>query len=66
MNKTIDDVEQFWNANLCGKQFIKSKYPSKEFFEEYNAYRYRKTHHLLKYINWEEAKTKAYLKLDSV
>lgn len=28
----IKQVEEFWNSNLCGKQFVDAKFPSKDFF----------------------------------
>lgn len=63
MTKSIAEVENFWNNNLCGNHFIKSKFPSKEFFEEYRIFRYKKTHHLDEYIDWKEAKGKNILEV---
>lgn len=59
----LKQVETFWNGNLCGKQFVEAKFPSKEFFERYRRFRYRKTHHLDKYIAWGEAKDKDVLEI---
>lgn len=62
-NENLKQVEEFWNANLCGKQFVDVKFPSKEFFEHYRAFRYKKTHHLDKYIDWSAAKGKDVLEI---
>ena len=59
----IKQVEDFWNHNLCGKQFVDSKFPSKDFFAYYRAFRYKKTHHLDTYINWKSAKGKDVLEI---
>jgi ubiquinone/menaquinone biosynthesis C-methylase UbiE len=65
MNQTekIKEIENFWNENLCGKHFIKSKFPSKAFFDEYSTFRYKKTHHLDTYIDWNNAKNKSVLEI---
>jgi ubiquinone/menaquinone biosynthesis C-methylase UbiE len=60
---SIKQVEEFWNNNLCGNHFVKSKFPTKEFFSEYRDFRYKKTHHLLKYINWQAASNKDVLEI---
>lgn len=62
-NEDLKQVEAFWNANLCGKQFVDVKFPSKEFFERYRAFRYKKTHHLDKYIDWRAAKGRDVLEI---
>lgn len=59
----IQQVENFWDNNLCGKQFVEAKFPSKEFFELYRNFRYKKTHHLDKYIDWGSAKGKSVLEI---
>ncbi len=56
-------VEEFWNANLCGKQFVDAKFPSKEFYALYRDFRYKKTHHLDKYVDWKSAKGKDVLEI---
>ena len=63
VKKNITDVEEFWNENLCGKHFIDSSYLSEEFFDTYTDFRYRKTHHLDKYIDWQAAKEKEVLEI---
>jgi len=62
VNRT-KQVEDFWNRNLCGKRFISSLYPSKEFFEEYRQLRYKKEHHLNYLIDWASAKDKDVLEI---
>jgi len=62
-NIDLKKIEEFWNSHLCGKQFVDAKYPSKEFFEMYRAFRYNKTHHLDKYINWHSAEGKDILEI---
>ncbi|NQV54028.1 MAG: class I SAM-dependent methyltransferase [Flavobacteriales bacterium] len=54
--KSLEQVENFWNDNLCGKHFITSRYPTPEFFKEYRDFRYKKTHHLDFLIPWSSAK----------
>lgn len=61
--QSIEQVEDFWNNHLCGKHFIDVKFPSKEFFKLYREFRYKKTHHLDKYIDWRKAKDKDVLEI---
>jgi ubiquinone/menaquinone biosynthesis C-methylase UbiE len=67
--ETISDTEElkrvqdFWNANLCGKHFISAQFPSKEFFEQYRNFRYKKTHHLDLYLDWKSAAGKSVLEI---
>lgn len=63
MSKIIEQVESFWNKNLCGHHFVNAPYLSKEFFEQYSVFRYKKTHHLNSYIDWESAKGKDVLEI---
>jgi ubiquinone/menaquinone biosynthesis C-methylase UbiE len=56
-------VVTFWKENLCGKHFINAPYPSKEFFEQYSKFRYRKEHHLNHLIDWQSAKGKDFLEI---
>src|SRR5581483_8429912 len=63
INTDLKQIEEFWNANLCGKQFVDAQFPSPEFFKRYREFRYHKTHHLDKYINWEAAKGKSVLEI---
>ncbi len=63
--QTVDlkQVEDFWNSNLCGKQFVDAKFPSKEFYKYYRDFRYKKTHHLDTYIDWKGAAQKDVLEI---
>ena len=61
--KDLKQVEGFWDANICGKHFIDAQFASNEFFEEFSKFRYKKTHHLNKYISWEEARDKDVLEI---
>ena len=63
--QTVDlkQVEDFWNSNLCGKQFVDAKFPSKEFYKYYRDFRYKKTHHLDTYIDWNGAAQKDVLEI---
>ena len=63
MTKTVEQIEDFWNVNLCGHHFVKAAYPTKEFFEQYTQFRYKKTHHLDTYIDWAGAKDKDVLEI---
>lgn len=62
-SQELQQVQDFWNANLCGKQFVDAKFPSKEFFAYYRDFRYKKTHHLDQYIDWQSAKGKDVLEI---
>jgi ubiquinone/menaquinone biosynthesis C-methylase UbiE len=59
----IKQIEEFWNSHLCGKQFVNAKFPSKEFFDNYRHFRYTKTHHLNRYIDWQSAREKDVLEI---
>lgn len=59
----IKQIEDFWNTHLCGKQFVNAKFPEKEFFEIYRNFRYKKTHHLDKYVDWKSAAGKDVLEI---
>jgi ubiquinone/menaquinone biosynthesis C-methylase UbiE len=59
----INQVERFWNKNLCGSHFVTGDYLSEAFFAKYRRYRYKKTHHLDAYVNWEGAKGKDVLEI---
>lgn len=59
----IVKVEEFWNSHLCGNQFILAKFPSKEFFVEFEKFRYKKSHHLDRLIDWQSAKEKDVLEI---
>lgn len=59
----LKQVEEFWNANLCGNHFIKAKFPSPDFFEQYRIFRYKKTHHLDVYVDWKSALGKDVLEI---
>jgi len=61
--KQIAQVENFWNENLCGHHFVQEDYLSEKFFDEYTSFRYKKTHHLDKYIDWSSAKNKDVLEI---
>lgn len=63
LDHDLQAVSKFWNAHLCGKHFIDASYPSLAFFDQYTAFRYKKTHHLLTYINWEGAQEKDVLEV---
>ena len=63
MNSKIKNVSSFWDDNLCGKHFINAKYLSKEFFEQYRDFRYKKEHHLDKLINWQSSKGRNVLEI---
>jgi len=59
----LEQVSAFWNANLCGSHFIDTEIYTEKFFEDYRELRYRKTHHLLSVIDWEEARGKKLLEV---
>ncbi len=61
--KSLEQVENFWNDNLCGQHFITARYPSEEFFSQYRNFRYTKTHHLDTYIDWKGAVDKDVLEI---
>lgn len=39
---TIEEVDAFWNENLCGSHFIDEDVVSKEFYDHYTHFRYKK------------------------
>jgi len=63
MEEILKEVEQFWNNNLCGEHFISAEYPSREFFEQYREFRYKKEHHLDYIIDWQSAQNKDVLEI---
>jgi len=46
LEKKIEQVEDFWNDNLCGSHFIDKEKFSEQFYTDYRAYRYKKEHHI--------------------
>lgn len=62
-SKELQQVQDFWNENLCGKQFVDAKFPSREFYARYREFRYKKTHHLDYFIDWEKSKGKDVLEI---
>lgn len=65
MADKLKQVEEFWNNNLCGEHFINARYPSKEFFQQYREFRYRKEHHLNHLIDWHSAQNRDVLEIGS-
>lgn len=63
--QTIDNVEGFWDGNVCGAHFINPSVErqTSEFFEAYRNFRYQKEHHLNDLIDWESAKGKSVLEI---
>jgi len=62
MNK-LKLTEEFWDENICGKHFIREKFPSGAFFDVYRQFRYKKEHHLNSIIDWHYAKGKSVLEI---
>ncbi len=60
---STQQIEAFWNENLCGKHFITANYPSPEFFAQYREFRYHKEHHLNSFIDWAGAQGKVVLEI---
>ena len=58
---TEKEIQKFWEVNLCGNWFIKSKYPSADFFQEYIDFRYNKEHHIKKIVDFKSSKGKTVL-----
>jgi len=63
MTNRLKQVEEFWNDNLCGEHFINAIYASKDYFEQYREFRYKKEHHLNRLIDWQSAKNKDVLEI---
>jgi len=59
----LKQVEDYWDKNLCGSDFIDENYLSAKFFDEYRQLRYEKTHHLDVYIDWKCASNKDVLEV---
>lgn len=51
---SLAEVENFWNSNLCGNQFVNDEKFTKEFYENYRNYRYNKEHHIIEIISAPE------------
>ncbi|CAB1058043.1 hypothetical protein D1BOALGB6SA_2799 [Olavius sp. associated proteobacterium Delta 1] len=62
-NKSLKNVEKFWDKKLFGGHFIKAPYLSETFFEEYRQFRFQKEHHLNWLIDWQSAKGKDILEI---
>jgi len=63
MEKKLEQVEEFWDNNLCGSHFIEEKYLSKEFFDKYREFRYKKEHHILRIVDFKSAVGKDVLEI---
>jgi len=63
MSTDLKQIEEFWDNNLCGESFVNAPYLSKEFFDIYTSFRYRKTHHIPEYIDWDSARNKDVLEI---
>lgn len=62
-SESLEQVQDFWEDNLCGKQFVDEEVYTEEFFKEYTELRYKKTHHLNEVIDWAGAKGKKLLEV---
>jgi ubiquinone/menaquinone biosynthesis C-methylase UbiE len=47
MNKNSSDIKQFWSENPVGESLINSKYGNKNFFLQYDEFRYKTESHIL-------------------
>ncbi|MEO0227066.1 MAG: class I SAM-dependent methyltransferase [candidate division WOR-3 bacterium] len=62
-NLEIKEVKSFWNQNICGKQFIKNRFGTREFFEEYSRFRYTTEWHLNEFVSFDRYKEKKVLEV---
>lgn len=60
---SLEKIEKFWNANLCGSHFVDAPFPTREFFSRYREFRYDKEHHLNTYIDWSSARNRDVLEI---
>ncbi|MBX7045894.1 MAG: methyltransferase domain-containing protein [Ignavibacteria bacterium] len=63
MEKTLKQVEEYWDSHLCGSEFIEEDYLSKEFFDKYREFRYKKEHHILRLVDFKSAEGKDVLEI---
>lgn len=58
MHETENDIERFWDLHPCGEHQVGGvRGPFLEFFDRYDAFRYRKEEHILKHlrsVDWRE------------
>lgn len=62
-SESLEQVQDFWEDNLCGRQFIDEEVYTEEFYRNYTQLRYKKTHHLNEVIDWNGAKGKKLLEV---
>jgi len=62
-SKDVGYVRDFWNANPCGAQYVKSPFGTPEFFREYAEIRYRSEWHLNYLIPFEKYQDKQILEI---
>lgn len=59
----LKNINDFWNTEACGTQFVEEFENTKIFFEEYTAFRYRTEWHLPLYIPFENYQNKKVLEI---
>jgi ubiquinone/menaquinone biosynthesis C-methylase UbiE len=63
MEKSLKQVEEYWDTHLCGSQYINEDYLTKKFFDEYREFRYKKEHHIERLVDFKSAEGKDVLEI---
>ena len=56
-------MRSFWNAHPCGADFVDAPFGTRQFFEQYAAYRYRVEWHLLELVPFDRYAGKRVLEI---
>lgn len=59
----IEGVKDFWNTHPCGAQFIHAPFGTKEFYEQYSAFRYKSEFHLNELVPFSKYRGKHVLEI---
>lgn len=57
------DVQEFWNTEACGTQFVDEEKYSKEFYDKYRAFRYQTEWHIPLLVPFAESRGKSVLEI---
>lgn len=60
---TLSNVRAFWDAHPCGADFVDAPFGSRQFFEQYDAYRYRVEWHLPELVPFDRYAGKQVLEI---
>lgn len=63
MDKTIEDVKEFWNTRPCNIKHSKKELGTKEYFDEVEKRRYEVEPHILEFADFRNCKGKSVLEI---